>query len=162
MVPHDALTDSQDVCDNVIGDGTLPQDKAHRTYILALREEVRKQGIRLWTKYPTDCMLADGLTKPMKSPQLERLLQFGVYEIGPQASSIPGKPVKEVRFRRFQPDESRDPAVSCGYFRDHFKFSKMLSPKLKRLMRYGPLRGCLVRYYPLEVTSSWTRGLDDE
>ena len=68
--PIDAVTDCQDLWDNVVGDGNLPQDKAHRTYILALREEVRRQGIRLWTKTPTDCMLADGLTKPMKSSQL--------------------------------------------------------------------------------------------
>ena len=68
-LPIDAITDCQDLWDNVVGDGNLPQDKAHRTYILALREEVRRQGIRLWTKCPTECMLADGLTKPMRSRQ---------------------------------------------------------------------------------------------
>ena len=65
VFPIDQVTDCQDLWDNVVGDGNLPQDKAHRIYILALRDEVRRQGIRLWTKCLTDCMLADGLTKPM-------------------------------------------------------------------------------------------------
>ena len=58
-------------------------------------------------------MLADGLTKPMRSRQSETLLQYGSCSIEPV--HYHNKPTKEVRFRQIFPDESYDPAVSVGF-----------------------------------------------
>ena len=81
IYPIDSITDCQDLFDNVSGTGNLPQDKAHRTYILALREELQRKGFRLWIKAPTEAMLADGLTKRMHSSKILFLLQRGYYFI---------------------------------------------------------------------------------
>ena len=99
IYPIDSITDCQDLFDNVAGTGVLPQDKAHRTYVLALREELQRKGFRLWIKAPTESMLADGLTKSMLSMQLLTLLRYGFYLIENSYYNDKRQP-KLVRIRR--------------------------------------------------------------
>ena len=103
IYPIDSITDCQDLFDNVSGTGNLPQDKAHRTYILALREELQRKGFRLWIKAPTEAMLADGLTKCMHSNQILFLLQRGYYFIENSYYNDNRQP-KLVRIRRHTTD----------------------------------------------------------
>ena len=57
---------------------------------MSLREERAIGGIRRWIKIPTDCMVADGLSKSMISSQILELLHKGTFHIWPVGS----KPVR--------------------------------------------------------------------
>ena len=76
--PVDMHTDARDFWELSTGAKALPQDKSQRLYILAHREARASGRIRWVILTPTQCMTADGLTKPMISPCLMEWLTTGV------------------------------------------------------------------------------------
>ena len=75
----DMCTDCKDYYELTTG-SMLPQDRTQRLYILSIRESRIAGRIRQICLIPTESMTADGLTKPMLSTCLVRLISSGVVE----------------------------------------------------------------------------------
>ena len=80
-IPCDLVTDCNDAYNLIIGAKGVPADKTQRIGILSLREDRLKRRLRRVCHFPTDIMLADGLTKPGIFPQLNRFLTSGVWRV---------------------------------------------------------------------------------
>ena len=78
IVPVDHLTDCADFYELACGERAMPQDKAQKLYVTSFREMRLRGKIRRFLLIPTESMLADALSKVMKSEQLMRLLSCGV------------------------------------------------------------------------------------
>ena len=79
-LPIDQCTDCKDVFELVTGIKGVPQDRYQRVYVMSLREDRIKQGIRQFYWIPTSAMLADSLTKQMISAIMYDLLHFGFWQ----------------------------------------------------------------------------------
>ena len=79
-LPIDQCTDCKDVFELITGQKGVPQDRYQRVYVMSLREERMKQGIRRFLWIPTTAMLADSLTKQMISNIMYDLLHFGFWQ----------------------------------------------------------------------------------
>ena len=78
FLPVVAYTDCRDFYELTTGKQNVPQDTSQRVYILCHRE-ARVVGRLRWTiLIPTQCMLADALTKVMVAKQLLGLLTSGL------------------------------------------------------------------------------------
>ena len=71
----------------------LPQDRSQRVYILAHREARLAGRLRWMVLIPTQCMLADALTKPMLAVQLLKLMTSGQVDFENQ----PNHPIEAWR-----------------------------------------------------------------
>ncbi len=76
-LPIDAYTDCRDFYSLTTGGSALPQDRSQRVYVLAHREARLAGRLRWMILVPTECMLADALTKPMLAVQLLKLMTSG-------------------------------------------------------------------------------------
>ena len=76
--PVDFYCDARDVFELVTGTKTLPQDKTQRLYVLAFREARLHGRVRMFVLIPTECMVADPLTKSMLHETLFCLLSCGI------------------------------------------------------------------------------------
>ena len=74
------MTDCGDLWELVQGTKVMAQDKQHRMYVTSLREDRLIGRIRCWIQVPTQCMLADALTKSMIAPQFVQLLTTGTVQ----------------------------------------------------------------------------------
>ena len=74
----DAMTDCMDVFELLCSKKGLSNDTTQRVVILSLREFRALGIIRGLFHVPTSAMLADGLTKPGKFPQLHRFCTCGI------------------------------------------------------------------------------------
>ena len=81
FTPIDHVTDCKDMFELCTGEKGLPQDKAHRLYVAAIREMRLTGRIRRFILIPTKSMLADGFTKSMYSPQLLEVLSTGILRV---------------------------------------------------------------------------------
>ena len=79
IIPVDHVTDCRDVFELVVGAKGVPQDRYQRLYVMSLREDRVKGGIRRFFWIPTTAMLADSLTKSMISSIMMDLLQWGYW-----------------------------------------------------------------------------------
>jgi len=77
FLPIDAYTDCRDFYSLTTGTSALPQDRSQRVYVLAHREARLAGRLRWMILIPTECMLADALTKPMLAVQLLKLMTCG-------------------------------------------------------------------------------------
>ena len=77
VIPIDQFTDCADAFENIIGTRPLPTDKAERLYVQSMREERTFGCIRHFIKVPGSVMIADCLTKIMKSVSMATMLNFG-------------------------------------------------------------------------------------
>ena len=82
LVPVDCFTDCMDVWELVCSARGLSNDKTQRLVILGLREYRRFGFFRALLHIPTCCMLADGITKSGKFPQLLRFGSTGLVKWG--------------------------------------------------------------------------------
>ena len=77
VIPIDQFTDCNDAFENIIGTRALPTDKAERLYVQSMREERTFGCLRHFFKVPGSVMVADCLTKVMKSISMANMLNFG-------------------------------------------------------------------------------------
>ena len=77
-LPLDFYGDCRDLFELITGERTLPQDKSHRLYILAIKEARLAGRMRYTSLVPTESMTADSLTKAMVSSCMLLLLSAGV------------------------------------------------------------------------------------
>ena len=77
VIPIDQFTDCNDAFENIIGTRPLPTDKAERLYVQSMREERTFGCIRHFIKVPGSVMVADCLTKIMKSFSMANMLTYG-------------------------------------------------------------------------------------
>ena len=92
-LPIDAYTDCRDFYSLTTGGSALPQDRSQRVYILAHREARLAGRLRWMILIPTQCMLADALTKPMLAVQLLKLMTSGQVDFENQ----PNHPIEARR-----------------------------------------------------------------
>ena len=64
-IPIDYFTDCRDLFQLVVGQKGIPQDRYQRLYILSLRADRMKGGIRHFYWIPTLSMIVGALTKVM-------------------------------------------------------------------------------------------------
>ena len=80
-LPMDMYCDARDVFELVTGTKTLPQDKTQRLYILAIKEARLDGRVRMIVLIPTQCMLADSLTKSLEHDSMYFLLSTGLVKM---------------------------------------------------------------------------------
>ena len=82
LVPIDVMTDCMDVWELLCGIKGLSNDKSQRLVVLGLREYRLLGIVRSVYHIQTSTMLADGLTKVGKFPQLYKFCTTGLVKYG--------------------------------------------------------------------------------
>ena len=108
-LPMDMYCDARDVFELVTGTKTLPQDKTQRLYVLAVKEARLDGRIRMVALIPTQCTLADSLTKSLEH---DSMYPFAFHRVsqnvwGERPSNHFQSPSNGKRLQRERPPERR-------------------------------------------------------